>query len=174
MKFINHISYAVEKDIPALVLLINSAYRGEYSKKGWTTEADLLDGIRINENSLADIMHKPGSLLLKCADAENKIIGCVYLQQQEQKLYLGMLTVLPELQAAGIGKELLAASEDYAKSIKYSAIIMTVISARKELIAWYERRGYKDTGETKPFPTDNAFGIAKQPLEFIVMEKKLF
>ena len=167
------ISKADAHDIPALVILVNSAYRGEGSKKGWTTEADLLGGIRVDEDSLADMINKNDSVILKCVNENNQIIGCVYLQKQQQKLYLGMLTVLPQLQTAGIGKALLKESENYALLINCSAMVMTVISVRKELIEWYERRGYINTGETKPFPTDPAFGIAKQKLEFIVMEKKL-
>jgi ribosomal protein S18 acetylase RimI-like enzyme len=174
MNYTLQISKAEPNDIAALVILVNSAYRGEQSKKGWTTEADLLGGIRIDENSLSDMINKPHALILKYVDIENRITGCVYLQKQQQKLYLGMLTVLPEWQAAGIGKQLLTASENYASSVNCSSVIMTVISVRKELIAWYERRGYKNTGETRPFPNDPAFGIAKQPLEFIVMEKILW
>ncbi|OIR05744.1 acetyltransferase (GNAT) family protein [mine drainage metagenome] len=84
-----------------------------------------------------------------------------------------MLTVSPQLQANGIGKLLLAASENYAKENNFDSIIMTVISVREELIAWYERRGYINTGKTKPFPNDPNFGIPKQELKFIVMEKKV-
>ena len=101
-------------------------------------------------------------------------MGCVYLQTQEEKLYLGMLTVKPDIQAQGIGKRLLQAAEEYAQMQQCGAIKITVISLRKELIDWYERRGYKNTGEKKPFPSsDPRFGLPKQELEFIVMEKKL-
>jgi ribosomal protein S18 acetylase RimI-like enzyme len=162
---------ATANDIPALVNLINSAYRGEGSKKGWTTEADLLGGIRTDEKSLSDMMNKPAAVILVCRSEANVITGCVYLQKQDNKLYLGMLTVSPELQAAGIGRQLLAAAEAHAKNTACSAITMTVISVRHELVAWYERHGYHKTGETKPFPTDPAFGIPKQPLEFVVMDK---
>ena len=160
-------------DIPDLVILVNSAYRGESSKAGWTTEADLLGGIRVDEDSLAEMINKKDAVILKCINDAKQIIGCVYLQKQAQKLYLGMLTVSPQLQTGGIGKALLKESENYALSINCSAMVMTVISVRKELIEYYERRGYINTGETKPFPTDPAFGVAKQPLVFIVMEKKL-
>jgi ribosomal protein S18 acetylase RimI-like enzyme len=164
---------AISADIPEMVKLVNSAYRGESSKKGWTTEADLLDGIRTDEDSLKEMMEKPGAAFLKFVDENNNIVGSVYLQKQELKLYLGMLTVSPEIQATGIGKQLLKASEEYAKSIGCSSVIMTVISVRKELIEWYKRHGYKNTGKTEPFPTDVKFGIPKQQLEFIVMEKIL-
>jgi len=168
------VSIATGTDIPELVILINSAYRGESSKKGWTTEADLLDGQRTDIESLGMLLNKPGSVLLKYVNAENKISACVNLQQQERKLYLGMLTVSPTLQGSGIGKKLLAASEQYARENNFEAIRMTVISIRLELIAWYERHGYNRTGETQPFPTgDPKFGIPKQFLEFVVLEKNI-
>ena len=165
-------SICSDTDIPALVKLVNSAYRGDSSRKGWTTEADLLDGIRTDEEGLYKMIHQPGAVILKCAMA-NALVGCVYLQIQGDNLYLGMLTVSPELQAAGIGKELLNGSEHFARSEGCHTILMTVITARKELIEWYERRGYHQTAERRPFPNDPRFGIPKQPLEFLVMEKKL-
>ncbi len=168
------VSMATDSDIPELVILINSAYRGESSKKGWTTEADLLDGQRTDQESLRMLLNKPGSVLFKYVNEENSISACVNLQQQAQKLYLGMLTVSPTLQGSGIGKKLLAASEQYAWENKFEAIRMTVISIRQELIAWYERHGYKCTGETQPFPTnDPKFGLPKQFLEFVVLEKNI-
>ncbi len=160
-------------DIPALVKLVNSAYRGESSKKGWTTEADLLDGSRTDAASLTSIIQSTTDTILKCCDASDQIIACVYLQEQYKKIYLGMLTVAPELQAGGIGKSLLAAAEQYAIDHHAESILMTVISVRKELIEWYERRGYQRTGETKPFPHDPRFGIPKQELVFVVLDKKL-
>ncbi len=165
------ISIADNSDIDELVNLVNSAYRGDGSKKGWTTEADLLDGIRTERGTLQKQMETPGVVILKSTDENRAIIGCVYLQLQISKLYLGMLTVSPDVQAKGIGKQLLAASEVYAAENKCIAVVMTVISVRKELIAWYERHGYHATGETRPFPTGPEFGIPKQALSFIVMEK---
>ena len=160
-------------DIPELTKLINSAYRGESSKKGWTTEADLLGGLRTNENSLLEMSLKPGSTILTAKDSEDQLVGCVYLQQQTNQLYLGMLTVAPDIQAKGIGSQLLQAAENYAIDLNCDSIIMTVIDVRHELIDWYKRKGYQPTGETKPFPTDPEFGIPKQPLQFIVLEKKM-
>ncbi|HVM88231.1 MAG TPA: GNAT family N-acetyltransferase [Puia sp.] len=158
-------------DIPELILLINGAYRGEGAKKGWTTEADLLDGTRTNVEMLEKLMGDVNGVLLKCVDDHKRIIGCVNLQKHGARLYLGMLTVSPELQGGGVGKKMLLAAVDYAKSHGCSAIYMTVISVRHELIAWYERHGYVKTGAKKPFPVGPAFGIQKQPLEMIVMEK---
>ena len=165
-------SVASEADIPALNHLVNIAYRGEASKKGWTTEADLLGGIRTDIDSLRRLLEQPDSVILTCRE-EPKLIGCVYLHKQENKMYLGMLTVSPELQDRGIGKELLKVAEAYALTKSCFYMVMTVITLRNELIKWYQRRGYRDTGERKPFPGDPRFGIPKQPLEFLVMEKQL-
>lgn len=167
------ISIAAAADITALNILINSAYRGEVSKKGWTTEADLLAGVRINEQYLLDLINKTGAAILVWRNEAGIISGCVYLQKEPGTFYLGMLTVSPPLQAAGIGRQLLQAAEAYVKKENGNNISMTVISVRHELIAWYERHGYAKTGETKPFPKDPAFGIPKQPLQFVVMKKML-
>jgi N-acetylglutamate synthase-like GNAT family acetyltransferase len=160
-------------DIPALVLLVNSAYRGDSSKKGWTTEADLLDGVRVTAETLMDQMNIPGQHFLKAIRPNGNIIGCVSLLEKSNKIYLGMLTVEPNIQGGGIGKLLIQASESFAQTLGITVIEMTVISVRSELIAYYERRGYRLTGEKRPFPNDPKFGIQKQALEFIVMEKTL-
>ncbi|MFT3674347.1 MAG: N-acetyltransferase [Chitinophagaceae bacterium] len=165
---------ATTENTAALVALVNSGYRGDSSRQGWTTEADLLGGIRINEEAMTDLLKAPGSVILKATDTNGIIQGCVHLQDTGETLYLGMLTVSPTLQNAGIGRQLMQAAEEFAHSKDFSAITMTVISVREELIAWYQRRGYTDTGERKPFPmNDPRFGLPKQPLEFIVMEKQL-
>lgn len=168
------VSKASIEDIPELVPLINSAYRGEASKKGWTTEADLLVGaMRTDIPMLTELMSHPKAAVLKISNEENKIVGSVYLNIKERGLYLGMLTVSPLLQAKGIGKKLMAASEAFAKENKCPCIFMNVISVRYELITWYEKLGYYKTGETKPLPADNRFGVPTQPLEFAIMEKKM-
>ena len=161
-------------DVIALYVLVNSAYRGESSKQGWTTEADLLDGIRVDKERLTEIIQKPGSMILKYSDEQNKITACVHLEKKSDKLYLGMLTVSPMLQGKGIGKELLNAAEEEAKKLSCKAIFMTVITERTELIAWYERQGYVNTEIKKPFPAgDPRFGLPKKFLEFVVLEKNL-
>lgn len=167
------ITAAGARDAAELSRLVNSAYRGESSKKGWTTEADLLGGQRTSEAGIREMMAEPDAVILKYTNENGQIQGCVYLKQKTRKLYLGMLTVSPELQARGIGKQLLAAAENRAHQLLCDTIQMTVISVRKELIAWYERHGYVATGETAPFPADPQFGLPKRSLEFIVMEKKL-
>ena len=105
---------ATEQDIPALNHLVNSAYRGDSSRKGWTTEADLLDGIRTSEESLRTMIQNPNAMILKYEEA-GQLLGCVYLEMKGNDLYLGMLTVSPEAQAKGIGKHLLLAAEHIAQ-----------------------------------------------------------
>ena len=164
---------AVPADIPYLVALINSAYRGENSKQGWTTEADMITGtIRTDEKQLGELMQKPGVAFLVSTNPQHEIQGSVFLDKRDDKLYLGLLSVNPALQAKGTGKKLMAAAEDYALQQHCSAIFMRVISIRHELIAWYERQGYRKTGEAQPFE-NSIYGSATIPFEFHVMEKSL-
>ena len=171
---IPEICIATEADIPLLTALMNSAYRGEESTKGWTTEASLIAGeTRTDENSLTEIIRRPGSVILKYTNEKNRLIGCVNLQKQDNRLYLGMFSVSPELQGGGIGKKMLLAAEQHALNENCNSIYMQVISVRSELIEWYLRHGYKDTGERKPFIEDELSGKHLQPLEFMVLEKFL-
>ncbi|MFM2327042.1 MAG: hypothetical protein RIR31_1244 [Bacteroidota bacterium] len=167
-----HLHVATLNDVAAITYLLNSAYRGENSKKGWTTEAHLIAGnARTNESSIYELIKLPNSIILKYTDEEQPILGCVNLQQQGNKIYLGMLCVSPQTQGTGIGKQLLKAAEEYAQHLNCVAIYMTVISVRTELINWYQRYGYKDTGERKPFIEDGVSGTHLQPLEFMGLEK---
>ncbi len=167
------ITKAVIEDAPALDKLVNSAYRGDSSRLGWTTEADILDGTRTDAAAIAELIKTAGTILLKYVE-ENEILGCVELRIEDGKLYLGMLTVRPHLQGKGIGKKLLNAAEEKAKEQKCTSIFMTVISVRTELIEWYVRHGYKLTGERKPFAfNDPRFGQPKMKLEFVVLEKPI-
>jgi ribosomal protein S18 acetylase RimI-like enzyme len=160
-------------DIPALNNLINSAYRGETSKKGWTTEAHLLEGTRTDEKELTEIIQKEGNTIFKLTQ-NNQIVACVLLAEKENKLYLGMLTVSPELQNSGFGKQLLQHAEAFATTLGLPKIAMTVISIRPELIAWYKRHGYVDTGEREPFPAGfSDVIIGNEALEFVVLEKHI-
>jgi predicted N-acetyltransferase YhbS len=159
-------------DVAAINQLVNSAYRGESSKKGWTTEADLLDGIRTSESSLSEMVNRNNAVIL-LAEEEGVLLGCVFLEKQAAVLYLGMLTVRPDLQGKGLGAHLMKAAEQRARETGCDHIKMTVITGRKELGAYYQRKGFTDTGERKPFPNDPKFGIPKKPLEFMVMEKRI-
>jgi ribosomal protein S18 acetylase RimI-like enzyme len=168
------ISIADEKDISSLVSLMDKAYRGENSKKGWTSEADLFVGDkRTDEETVSNLIKKPGAVFLKYLNDEGVIEGCVLLNKKENRLYLGMFSVSPLSQGKGIGKKLLTAADNYAKEQNCTSIFMTVITVREKLVAWYERNGYQKTGKVLPFPVDERFGIPTQPLEMLVLEKHL-
>lgn len=162
---------ATLENVTEITNLVNSAYRGETSKKGWTTEANILEGTRITETELTQILSEPNNTILLYLE-NNKIIGTVLLTNKKTELYLGMLTISPELQNAGLGKKLLQAAEDFARAAQLPKIIMTVITIRHELIAWYNRNGYTDTGKREPFPTNlDDVVLHSEPLEFMILEK---
>lgn len=168
---------AIDSDLDAVAALVNSAYRGETSRAGWTTEADYLDGQRTDAATLrADLAEAPGAALLTLRDgADGPILGTVWLEPAgDGAWYLGMLTVQPDLQARQLGRTVLEAAEAYAVERGATRIQMTVVQIRDTLIAWYERRGYARTGETRPFPYDDQrFGVPRRDdLAFIVMEKR--
>ena len=169
------INKATLNDVAELVTLINSAYRSKSSLRGWTSESHLLDGQRIDAGMLTEQLADPANTILKYTDDAGQIVACVYLQLQPGKLYLGMLTVAPDLQARGIGRELLQAAEQFAKVANKPIIAMTVITTRHELISYYERRGYKLTGESHAFPyEDNRYGVPQRTdLAFLCLEKDL-
>jgi ribosomal protein S18 acetylase RimI-like enzyme len=165
------ITTATITDTEELTALVNSAYRGESSKQGWTTESDLLDGQRVDDIFMLSYLQDENVTILKHVNHHDQITGCVYLEPKGNKLYLGMLTVSPVEQGKGIGKQLLARADEYAKDKNLEAITITVITTRHELIAWYERHGYQQTGELRPFHVDPRFGVPKAPIELLVMEK---
>jgi len=163
------------QDLQALSDLVNSAYRGESSEKGWTTEASLLGGQRTDPLTLQESLLDPQAVIL-VYELEGVLQGCVLLRQETGYGYLGMLTIRPDLQAGGLGKKLISYAENYVQEKwKLKKIQMTVIKQRVELIAWYERRGYKDTGRREAFPYgDPKFGLPKRDdLEFVVLDKEL-
>lgn len=166
---------AAPADIAALHALIERGYRGNSARGGWTHEADLLDGQRTDVAALTDILADPAQRML-IAENDSVVIGCVVVKRAKaSRAYLGMLTVDPALQARGLGRQLIDASEALARDWRLAAMEMTVIAQRTELVAWYERRGYRLTGERRPFPLDDLrFGLPKtRDLEFVVLEKLL-
>lgn len=143
-------------DLPALKLLVERAYRGDEARGGWTHEADLIEGERISAEDLAAVLADAAQHVL-LGEAEGALpgtlLGTVTITDcGDGRAYLGMLAVDPACQAAGIGRRLIAAGEDAARGFGASAIEMTVIAPRVELIAYYERRGYARTGEIRGFP----------------------
>ena len=181
---------ARREDAEALSALVNSAYRGDSSRVGWTTEADLLGGQRTDPDALRESIEQGetmGDRVLLVHEAVQPsgpaggsaalaIDACVQLERHGDEAYLGMFTVRPTLQGGGLGRRLLAGAEqDARRRWGVTAVHMTVIAQRAELIAWYERRGYRATGETAPFPYGDArFGEPLRPdLHFVVLRKVL-
>jgi ribosomal protein S18 acetylase RimI-like enzyme len=167
---------ATEQHYPAIVALMNAAFRGTGEGRSWCVEGEYIAGARTNESLLREEI-AAGALYLVAKNASTAALdGCVSLQKKsEATWYLGALTVNPALQKAGLGRELLAAAEDYAASHGATTIEMTVVNVRDTLIAWYERRGYQRTGEERPFPYgDNRYGTPTRPdLAFVVLAREL-
>jgi ribosomal protein S18 acetylase RimI-like enzyme len=167
---------AVEADYAAIVDLANLAFRGSGSVAGWNIEAGIIEGQRLNESLLReDLAAKPGAQLLTYRDdPDGALLGTVWLDERKDGVWnLGLLTVRPDRQSRQLGRALLAAGEDFAKERGGRRIRMTVVNVRDALIAWYERRGYRLTGETQPFPYgDERYGRPlRDDLHFVVLEK---
>jgi ribosomal protein S18 acetylase RimI-like enzyme len=161
-------------DADAVVALVNSGYRGEGSKQGWTTEADLLDGTRTDVVEVRRFVEAPNAVILLCERGE-ELVGSMLLERQQGKAYLGMFVVKPTRQGHGIGKEFIAYAEQFARDEwRVAAIKMSVITVRRELIAYYERRGYRRTGVFEPFPIEGSGSTYRgEPLKLEVLEKTL-
>jgi len=162
-------------DIPALVTLVTSAYRGDASRAGWTTEADILDGARIDPQGLQADIERPRSTIL-LAERDGQLLACAHVADDQGKGYFGMFSVDPTQQGGGIGKQVMLAAEAHAAGEWGVPVMqMTVIDIRDELIAFYERRGYQRTGIKNPFPYgDERFGLPKRDdLRFEILEKSL-
>ncbi|CAL9619451.1 GNAT family N-acetyltransferase [Streptomyces althioticus] len=166
---------ATAADVDALVELIESAYRGESSRTGWTTEADILHGQRTDREGVLEVVEAPDSRLLT-VEREGRIVACCQLEHRGDNAYFGMFAVSPALQGAGLGRTVIAEAERQARERwGVTEMHMTVITVREDLIAWYERRGYRRTGRTTPFPYgDERFGIPQRDdLEFELLVKEL-
>ncbi|WP_217250167.1 GNAT family N-acetyltransferase [Streptomyces sp. AC602_WCS936] len=166
---------ATDTDVDEIVALIESAYRGDSSRAGWTTEADILQGQRTDPEGVLEVIKSPDSRLLT-VERDGTIVACCQLEHRGAHAYFGMFAVSPALQGAGMGKEIIAEAERQASEAwGVTEMHMTVISVREDLIAWYERRGYRRTGETTPFPYgDERFGIPQRDdLRFELLVKPL-
>ncbi|KAA9327653.1 GNAT family N-acetyltransferase [Hymenobacter busanensis] len=164
---------ATAADIPELVTVVNQAYRGTGTQPGWTHEAHLLKGPRTEPAALQALLATPGAAILTCRSANHHLLGSVYVEVQGPHLYVGLLAVDPARQAGGIGRLLLSAAEDHARRHGCTAVRMTVLAQRPDLLGWYARRGYQPTGETQPFPTGPSHGQPRQPLTLLVLKKPL-
>jgi len=171
---------AAPADVDAVVALVQSAYRGESSRAGWTTEADLIDGVRTDADAVAAVVADPRSVLLLAVrpaipDA-GAVVACCHLRDDGGRAYFGLFAVRPGLQGGGIGRALLDEAQRRAVGAwDAGEMWMTVVSLRHELIYWYERLGFRRTGETQPFPYgDERFGLPRRPdLTFAVLAKPL-
>ncbi|WP_370355017.1 GNAT family N-acetyltransferase [Catenulispora sp. EB89] len=169
------IRVATVDDVPRIVTLIESAYRGDSSRTGWTTEADLLDGQRTDEADVTEAVTDPASRMM-VAESGADLVACCLVQHRETYAYFGMFAVSPKAQGGGLGKRVLTVAEQLARDeFGMSTMHMTVIRQRADLIDWYVRRGYRRTGEMKPFPYgDERFGKPRRDdLEFEVLIKDL-
>jgi ribosomal protein S18 acetylase RimI-like enzyme len=166
---------ATDADADTLVALIESAYRGDASRAGWTTEADLLEGQRTDPEGVLAVIKSPDSRLLT-VERDGRIVACCQLEHRGAHAYFGMFAVSPALQGAGLGKVVMAEAERTVREIwGATQMHMTVISVRDDLIAWYERRGYRRTGRMTPFPYgDERFGVPRRDdLQFELLVKEL-
>nr|WSY56845.1 GNAT family N-acetyltransferase [Streptomyces sp. NBC_00886] len=166
---------AIDGDVDALVVLIESAYRGDASRVGWTTEADILEGQRTDPEGVLAVIKSPDSRLLT-VERDGRVVACCQLEHRGEHAYFGMFAVSPQLQGGGLGKVIIAQAERAAREAwGVREMHMTVISVRDDLIAWYERRGYRRTGRMTPFPYgDERFGIPQRDdLQFELLVKPL-
>lgn len=164
---------ATEDDVPAIVSLINKAYRGESSKRGWTHELNLLSGqLRTDEQHVTDIIKSDDEVFF-IAKIDQRVVGTMQLRRDDKGLYLGLLSVDPDMQDHGIGRSLLSAADEYALTHHFELIYMVVISERTELIAWYSRRGYAILGDKKPFEAHPKFGIPTKDLYLVELRKEI-
>jgi GNAT superfamily N-acetyltransferase len=171
------LTVATDADVPEVVSLINLAFRGRGESTGWSVKEEYIEGTRITEDLLReDMSAKTSATLLLWRQTDNDLLGCVWIEpEQDGAWYLGTLTIAPREQNAGLGRILLRAAEDWAHARGATEIKMSVVNLRARLIDWYKRRGYRLTGETKPFPYgDNRYGIPKRDdLHFVVLRKVL-
>ncbi len=166
---------AQKQDVEPVVGLVNSAYRGESSRRGWTTEADLLGGQRTDAQEITALLQSPDSLLV-LGYGDGQLLACFHLQHEHEAVSLGLFAIEPARQGEGLGRQCLSHAESLARQHWLAGTMrMTVISERSELIAYYQRKGYQLTGEREPFPMrDERFGLPKvEYLEFVVLEKSL-
>jgi len=168
------IRLADQGEAPRITALIERAYRGEESKTGWTSEADLLTGPRTSVDEIAAIMRDPFARFLVADADDGGLAGCALIRNENGSGYFGMFAVRPDIQGAGIGDQLIKAAEQHLRDLwQLTTVYITVINIRHDLIPYYERRGYRRTGERKPFPFDIAPGATRTDFHLAVLRKTL-
>ncbi len=165
------ISPAKKDQAAVITRLINGAYRGEAAELGWTSESEYMDGERVTETDTERLLSQADRANFTCCTAEGEIVGFVSFEKRQSSIHLSLLTVSPKAQDAGIGRRLLEFADRYARSVCKATILITVVNIRIELIAWYERRGYRQTGIATPFP--EGAGKPKIPVYLVEMEKEI-
>jgi len=163
--------YATPDDAEAVRALIELAYRGPESAKGWASEAGILTGPRTSLAEVDDLIAQPDTRFL-LAEQDGSLVGCVLIEKHGDDGYFGMFSIDPGAQTAGLGKALLARAEDAVRDL-WDARGMTavVINLRDNLIAWYERRGYVLTGRTEPFPFHLHSGALRTDFHLVELRK---
>jgi ribosomal protein S18 acetylase RimI-like enzyme len=165
------------RDAAALAGMINSSYRAEGKAAGWTHEADLLAGARVGADALKRVLAtEEATMLLMRRKTDAKLVGCVSVEPMaDAHCYLSLLAIDPDHQDCGYGRLLLAEAETFAHARGARTARMTVIRQRETLIAWYERRGYRRTGEVLSFPYDdpNVGTPLRDDLQLMVLQKPL-
>jgi ribosomal protein S18 acetylase RimI-like enzyme len=172
------LEHATEADYPAIITLVNAAYRGTGAVESWNIETGIIEGTRLTDSLLRqDLAGKPHAhFLVHRNAASGAIIGTVWLEPVDDNAwYLGLFTIDPAMQKQHLGRALLSSAEDFARARAARSIRIGVLSVRATLIAWYERRGYRRTGETEPYPYgDHRFGTPlRDDLEFVILEKQV-
>jgi GNAT superfamily N-acetyltransferase len=163
------------EQVPEVVALVERAYRGDASRLGWTTEADLLDGQRTDATEVTALVGDDDCRLL-IGRTQGKLVASLLLRRESQGAYVGMVAIEPALQAKGLGRHLLQHAERQAVEVfSSSSLRMLVIEQRVELIEWYQRRGYVLTGASEPFPYGQPrFGLPRRDdLRLLELSRRL-
>lgn len=170
--------WATHDDVDAVVDLVQSAYRGDRSRAGWTTEADLIDGQRTDAGLVAETLDRADARILLAEDpTSGRVIGCAEFASYTGPgggAYFGMFAVDPTLQGQGIGGQVLDEIERLARE-EFERLVLVVISLRSEMVDLYLRRGFVPTGEMHAFPYgEERYGRPRRDdLELLVMAKVL-
>ena len=164
--------FAARSDAPAIAALIEESYRGDESRRGWTTEAHLIEGNRTSVAEIETLIADPNARFVMAFEGTT-LVGCALIKNENGEGYFGMFAVKPTLQGGGHGKQILSHAEQQIRNLWHCPrVAMTVISIREDLIAYYERRGYKRTA-TKPFPFEKEPGAKRTDFHFVVLTKAL-